>query len=845
MTGWVESKFIENCRSTILFLHSLDSDIRNGDNSMSWHLGTFAKTFRGKFTVPSSVYVVPTSHPDSALPRETASRRLLQLKAMTEGLNGDKQHNWHASIFPGVFKGQPETAWSATLLLLKSITQAQEFFASPGADLSLIPPKFPEGCLTLNDLSDSLFREFEEKGRDRDLDAIIMLGWTALEFTPVEHPERHLTLIHLASLLSERFNKEGRKEDLDEAITLKRAASEYMSPGDPQKQTILLELDNYLFQRFKRTDSMVDLEEIISLRRAALERTPQPNRCRVLLDLADALHEQFQNKGTENSIAEAVSLARAALDLCPPRHPDHASPRDRLESYLETTRLVLKDFANPLFKEFKKEEGNRDLDEMIMLGQTALEFTPPDHPQRLPVLTGLVGLLSERSNKEGRKEDLDELITLKRAASESMPLDEPQRQRILLELDNHLLERFKRSHSTVDLEEIISLRRAALERTPQPNRCKVLLNLADALHEQFQKQGMENSLAEAFSLARAASSLCPSGHPDHAFPRDCLASYLETARLALKDLANPLFKDLKKKERNRDLDTIIMLGRTALEFTPSVHPQYHPTLTHLVGFLSERFDKEERKEDLDEIITLKFAASEYMSPDEPQRQGVLLELDGHLSERFKRTDSTVDLEEIITVRRAALERTPQPDRCGALLSLANALHEQFQRQGTENSIAEAVSLMRTALCLCPRGYPDHALARDHLAKYVQTKVGKKATRTHHSSTSSHDIERLIKQAVSAKVKEIPLYLLYTPTGKLCDRDAQISFFENSPQYKELLSLASSLDNQQLKAEINNVVSEYFGFATLSHKWGSGEPSLRDVKGKWVYEDLRSTDVGME
>ncbi|KIK15195.1 hypothetical protein PISMIDRAFT_115578, partial [Pisolithus microcarpus 441] len=109
-----------------------------------------------------------------------------------------------------------------------------------------------------------------------------------------------------------------------------------------------------------------------------------------------------------------------------------------------------------------------------------------------------------------------------------------------------------------------------------------------------------------------------------------------------------------------------------------------------------------------------------------------------------------------------------------------------------------------------------------------------------SSTSSFDIRRLIKKAVSDKLEKIPLRLLYTPTGVLCNRDAQISHFEGSPQYKQLLSLPSSLEKQQLEAEINNVISEYFEFTTLSHRWGSGEPLLRDVEGKNI-DDLGSAD----
>ncbi|KIK18083.1 hypothetical protein PISMIDRAFT_110122, partial [Pisolithus microcarpus 441] len=83
---------------------------------------------------------------------------------------------------------------------------------------------------------------------------------------------------------------------------------------------------------------------------------------------------------------------------------------------------------------------------------------------------------------------------------------------------------------------------------------------------------------------------------------------------------------------------------------------------------------------------------------------------------------------------------------------------------------------------------------------------------------------------------MPPRLLHTQSGELCNRDAQLSKFKNSPQYKRLLS---SPNNQQLEAEIKAVVSECFGYATLSHRWGSGEPLLRDVEGKNIY-DLRPT-----
>ncbi|KAI6113398.1 hypothetical protein EDD17DRAFT_1834636 [Pisolithus thermaeus] len=146
-----------------------------------------------------------------------------------------------------------------------------------------MPPKSPGVCLVLKDLADILFKEFKSKEKDHNLNAVITLGQTALEFTSPERPRCQSVLIGLAGLLSERFS-------------------------EPQRQTILLELDDHLFECFKCEDSMVDLEDIISLSRAALERTCPLDRCRPLVNLANALHEQFQKQDTENSIAKAVSL---------------------------------------------------------------------------------------------------------------------------------------------------------------------------------------------------------------------------------------------------------------------------------------------------------------------------------------------------------------------------------------------------------------------------------------------------------------------------------------------------------------------------------------------------------
>ncbi|KAI6115619.1 hypothetical protein EDD16DRAFT_1057791 [Pisolithus croceorrhizus] len=306
--------------------------------SMSWHLETFARAFCNKFTVPSDIYVVPTCDPDSNLPGETLSQRLSQLKTVSEGLNGNGERAWHASIFSGVFKGQPETAWSAALLLLKGVTQAQteESFTSRRPALQPMPVNFQDSRLALKDLAGILFKEFKEKKRNRDLVAVIAIGQIALEHIPPEHSPRHSTLIDLADLLSEQFNRKMGKDDADESTTSEQAVPKFMSPDEPHRKTILHEGGDSLHEGSRRGGSMADPEETISFPRVVLERTPPLDQCRPLLDLANTFHKQFQKEGTESSIAEAVRLARAALGIYPPGHPAHTQSLDCLTHYLET-----------------------------------------------------------------------------------------------------------------------------------------------------------------------------------------------------------------------------------------------------------------------------------------------------------------------------------------------------------------------------------------------------------------------------------------------------------------------------------------------------------------------------
>ncbi|KAI6128093.1 hypothetical protein EDD16DRAFT_1702005 [Pisolithus croceorrhizus] len=196
-------------------------------------------------------------------------------------------------MFSGVFKGRPETSWSAALLLLKDISQTQ-------AKESIPLPVGPA---------------LKKNSRNSDLDAVIAFVRTAMEFTPPGHPQRRSALIDLADILSERFDKEGTKVDVHEVITLRRDASQCMSTDDPQRLAIRLDLYKSLFQRFRSRGFFVDLEEIISLRRLK-PFTQNIKNCSV------------------DDIEEAIRLAHTASQLCPPEHPDLALSQEHLARHL-------------------------------------------------------------------------------------------------------------------------------------------------------------------------------------------------------------------------------------------------------------------------------------------------------------------------------------------------------------------------------------------------------------------------------------------------------------------------------------------------------------------------------
>jgi len=93
----------------------------------------------------------------------------------------------------------------------------------------------------------------------------------------------------------------------------------------------------------------------------------------------------------------------------------------------------------------------------------------------------------------------------------------------------------------------------------------------------------------------------------------------------------------------------------------------------------------------------------------------------------------------------------------------------------------------------------------------------------------------IRNIVDTHLEDTPPRLLNTSNGRLCDREAQITTFETSPEYDALLVSTINVKDATLQMQyIQDVVVAFFSYVTLSHRWEGKEPLLHEIEDKVVY-----------
>ncbi|KAI9571008.1 hypothetical protein HD554DRAFT_235454 [Boletus coccyginus] len=98
--------------------------------------------------------------------------------------------------------------------------------------------------------------------------------------------------------------------------------------------------------------------------------------------------------------------------------------------------------------------------------------------------------------------------------------------------------------------------------------------------------------------------------------------------------------------------------------------------------------------------------------------------------------------------------------------------------------------------------------------------------------SPSQTEAAIHSAVKQTQRDAPLVVINTKTGHLCDQRERMNEFEADPKYVELVaSMTTRLDYSR----IQEVVQEYFRYATFSHTWEGAEPLFHDVLHRSVHK----------
>ena len=672
-------------------------------------------------------------------------------------------------------------------------------------ELKRCPPEDTGRGKALFNLARSLQKIFLETNAIEDIEEAIGIHREALTLRPEGHPDRHWSLFRLAWCLGVRYCKQGTLPDLEEAITLGRAALDLRPEDHPHRSYSLHNLATCFSSRYDEQGSVADLEEAITLGRAALKLRPPGHSYHALTpnNLGNNLRRRFLKLGATADLDEAFSLHQSTLDLRPEGHPDRCSS--------------LSSLAHCLGDWYNRQASVAESEEAIALGRAASELHRL-RPHTDPAITcySLGYYLRARFLKVGTDTDLDDAILFHRLALDLRPVGHLDRLMTLNEAVSCIGLRFEKLEAPADLDDLVALHREILGLHSPNNRehVKSVDELLFYLRKRGQKLRMNADLEECITLGRIALGLHKPGGFNYATcfrhlvsDLQCVLPNLETAysssdhTMSLHNIVLCVRDMVTECHTSTDMDKIVAVMRAVLKLCPSGHSVRIASLTTLAACLRYRFQNCDGITDLDDAIILCKEVVEHCSPE-------------------------------------------SPDSAPPLHILAWCLSQRFIRLSTRSDLEDAIKFEEAASMLYPPGHPDRARSIDSLSNYLQMRIkGRDAYPPPASPISPNgnlQIRQLIREIAFEVLKVFPPRLLYTRDGTLCDRNSQMSHFEDSHEFNQLMLSVSTSDNSPPVNHIRATVSEYFRYVTLSHRWGDSKPLLHDIKKRDIY-DLDPTD----
>ncbi|KAG6328346.1 hypothetical protein ID866_10743, partial [Astraeus odoratus] len=426
--------------------------------------------------------------------------------------------------------------------------------------------------------------------------------------------------------------------------------------------------------------------------------------------------------------------------------------------------------------------------------------------------------------------DLEEAISFHKQALDLCPASHPSRSLLLNNLASCMHSRYESQGAFGDLEEAIFLNKQALDLRPigHPNRSSSLINLANCMQSRYLSQGTLQHLQEAISFHQQALDLCPVGH--------------ENRSSSLVNLANCMQLRYESQSKSEDLEEAICLNQQALDSCPVGHPNRPSSLASLAICMQAKYKLQGELGDLEHAISLHQQALSLCPDGHQNRSSSLGNLAISMQTRYESQRELRDLEGAISLYQQALDLFPvgHPNRPSSLGNLGISVQTHYQSQGALGDLEETVSLFNQSLDLCQPG----STMWESIARRLSSSLGDQfnASPTIPSSLQSTilaDTQQLIKISIQDFLHDVPPRLLHTNSGTLLTQAQMITHFYDSQECQKLVTFLD--ENNDWNAKINHVqetISAYFQYATLSHRWGLNEPSLQHIINNGsIYEML--------
>ncbi|KAG6331012.1 hypothetical protein ID866_8077 [Astraeus odoratus] len=650
-----------------------------------------------------------------------------------------------------------------------------------------------------------LYERYEHGDGIGTLEEAIALNQQVLELDHIGQPHRAESLDSLARCMRYRYESLGKLGDLEEAISLNQQALNLHPVGHPNRSSTLKNLADCLKLRCESQGTQGDLEEAMSLLQQALHLHPvsHPDRSTILNNLANCMNSRYYSQGALGDLEVAIALSEQALNICPVGHPDQPPS--------------LSNLAHCLQNRYKSQGALGDLEDAISLSKQALELCPVGHPNRSSYLKNLAVSMHERHQSLGALADLEVAISLNQEALDLQPVGNPNRPGSISNLANCMEFRYCSQGALADLEEAISLNKQALDLCPVGYlvRGALIVNLAHCLQHRYKSQGALGDLEDAISLNKQALELCPVGHPNRSL-------YLKTLALSMHERHESL-------GALADLEVAISLNQEVLDLQPVGNPNRPGSISNLANCMEFRYRSQGALADLEDAISLNQQALDLCPVGYPVR------------ERYESQGALPDLEVAISLNRQALDLRPvgHPNRSASLNNLASCMKCRYDSHGELADLEEAISLHQKALDLHPVHHPHRSSFLFNLADCMQSRYLSQRTLVDPSLSASivPDPSSLVRNAMQDILHDIPPRLLQTNTGIILTQAQMTAHFCESTQFQTLVTFLQQSNDWLFNVKhMRATISDYFKYATLSHRWGTTEPSLKDILGNGsIYE----------